>query len=242
MQRISSYGPPKYTPPTKSAPSSSVAEKEGNSKSNKHCDRQPLDPSARLQIAEKILHDESAIRSKLNLQSSSRASSQPTPITKEQIETIKQLIPYGVKAQRIIPGTNGKVAILGRSMGDMTRADKTEPGVVDFQHALDSKGFKTERFGGDMVKQEWRDEMAALGKIHGKPGRPGSNFWILPDDIIKNSVVFKENMKWVQKLKDEGYTIVDIGNPNNKGSSVYYDNEVKLAFKHNEDNKTQSYI
>jgi hypothetical protein len=41
----------------------------------------------------------------------------------------------------------------------------------------------------------------------------------LPDDILKTTDLYKENVSWAKKSKKDGYTVVDIGNPNNLSTS-----------------------
>lgn len=50
--------------------------------------------------------------------------------------------------------------------------------------------------------------------------------------LDKSSILYKENEKWVNKLKSEGYEIQDIGNPNKViESSIFYDMEKGQIFK-----------
>lgn len=53
---------------------------------------------------------------------------------------------------------------------------------------------------------------------------------ILPDEIVKTTEMFRQNVLWARKVVDEGYTVVDIGNPGFKSPSVFYDGETAVIF------------
>jgi hypothetical protein len=42
--------------------------------------------------------------------------------------------------------------------------------------------------------------------------------------------MFREKKAWVEKLRDEGYTVVDIGNPTQQGLSPFYEMEKGILF------------
>ena len=42
--------------------------------------------------------------------------------------------------------------------------------------------------------------------------------------------MFRENQVWAEKLVSEGYTVVDIGNPTQRGLSVFYEMEKGILF------------
>lgn len=146
------------------------------------------------------------------------------PLTAAQIDEISNLSPHGIKAQTILLGENGKVAVIGRSMGDLKNASRGgEAGVVDYARELRAKGYQTELFAGPQIKQEWFDEIAALRKEYGVD--------ILPDEVIYETTFYKENIKWAEKLRRENYTVVDIGNPNRKAElGPFYGGELKTVF------------
>uniref|UniRef100_UPI00056EF2F0 hypothetical protein n=1 Tax=Zooshikella ganghwensis TaxID=202772 RepID=UPI00056EF2F0 len=150
------------------------------------------------------------------------------PLSTSQIKEISNLSFQGVKTQRILVGNNGKVAVIGRSMGQIEK--RGEYGVVDFARKLREKGYETELFAGKQIKQEWFDEIASLRKEHGVE--------ILPDEIIHQTTFYKENIKWAQKLRKEGYTVIDIGNPNNKTDlGPFYSGEINAIFGNAPSNK-----
>ena len=48
---------------------------------------------------------------------------------------------------------------------------------------------------------------------------------------LPNTLMFKANQQWVQKLLYEGYEIIDIGYPNNVNTpSLFYNMELNLIF------------
>jgi len=146
------------------------------------------------------------------------------PLTAAQIDEISKMDPHGIKAQRILVGDNGKVAVVGRSMGDLKNASRGgEAGVVDYARALRAEGYDTELFAGQQIKQEWFDEIAALRKEYGVD--------ILPDEVIHQTTFYKENIKWAEKLRNENYTVIDIGNPNGKSElGPFYSGELDAIF------------
>ena len=41
---------------------------------------------------------------------------------------------------------------------------------------------------------------------------------------------YVENEIWAQELVNEGYTVIDIGNPQSNGYSVFYEMEGRIIF------------
>ena len=52
----------------------------------------------------------------------------------------------------------------------------------------------------------------------------------VPDDAIPNSEMFQENEAWAQKLRDQNYTVVDVGDPSGQGPSAFYSMEQRILF------------
>jgi hypothetical protein len=117
------------------------------------------------------------------MQAGRNAPSKRIPLLASQIDEISGLSPHGIKAQQILVGDNGKVAIIGRSMGDLKNASRGEAGVVDYARVLRDKGYDTELFAGPQIKQEWFDKIAALRVKHGVD--------ILPDNIVRQTTIYK---------------------------------------------------
>jgi hypothetical protein len=111
-----------------------------------------------------------------------------------------------IKALKSIPGSNGKVAIIGRKI-DLVKVYKVE---------LVAVGKKVVIFDGDIISASARKEMAealASGK------------W-----LDESSKIFKANKEWAEKLLKKGYEIIDVGNPLKQGESIFYDMEMKIIF------------
>jgi len=119
----------------------------------------------------------------------------------------------GVKAQRVRPGTNNKVAVIGRSM------DKA---VDPYSKGLQAEGHDVETFSGDKIspaaQAEWKNLKAQYAPDP------------IPEDVVRNSQMFQENQAWAQKLADQGYTVVDVGNPGGQASSPFYEMEKQTLF------------
>ena len=120
----------------------------------------------------------------------------------------------GNKPVAVRKGTNGKVAVIGRSM-------KADGGVEDFGAELRRQGHDVELF--DKPSPEAQTDFANRLKVYReKVGDPNAR---LPVDEVRQSLMFKENQAWAEKLKAEDYTVVDTGNPSGAGPSPFYDME-----------------
>jgi hypothetical protein len=118
----------------------------------------------------------------------------------------------GVKAQRIRPGSDTKVAVIGRNMEQ----------VEKYAQGLESQGYKSEVFAGKQVSEAAGYEWTQLKQAYA-PNR-------IPDSQVRESLMFREKKAWVEKLRDEGYTVVDIGNPTQQGLSPFYEMEKGILF------------
>ena len=135
----------------------------------------------------------------------------------------------GLKAKRVLPGDNGTVAVIGRTMGNETRA-----GVRDYGAGLSGLGHKTELFDGANISKPALDEfqqLASQAKQDFAAGIRDSQY--LTMDEVKQTMLYKENIEWATKLKAQGYTVVDLGNPYNLDNSAFYDAETKILFPGN---------
>jgi hypothetical protein len=123
----------------------------------------------------------------------------------------------GLKAERIRQGTGDKVAVIGRTMGRENVA-----GVRDYAQALREKGVNVETFDGKMISGEAQREFAQLTA----GGRRLSNAELM------QTKMYQENKAWAEKLKSEGYTVIDIGNPypQTNGFSPFYAVEKQVLF------------
>ena len=84
-------------------------------------------------------------------------------------------------------------------------------------------GYDTELFAGKQIKQEWFEEIWELQTDMG--------IEMLPDEVIHTTEFYKQNIKWAQKLVDEGFTVIDIGNPTGKSDlGPFYGGELSTVF------------
>jgi hypothetical protein len=125
-----------------------------------------------------------------------------------------------LSARAIRQGNNGKVAVIGKHMGS-----ESAPGVRQYAAGLRENGYQVELFDGSppiptAAARDWQARIAAV-----RPRR-------LTPDEVRQSPLFAENQRWAQKLRDEGYTVVDIGIPRDASldPSAFYDIEQQILF------------
>jgi hypothetical protein len=53
---------------------------------------------------------------------------------------------------------------------------------------------------------------------------------LLPYDLVKGTQSYKENKEWVESLKKDGYSVLDLGNPTKADPSAFYDLEKEVLF------------
>jgi len=143
---------------------------------------------------------------------STAGSGGPVANTSPSVSALKNSEFNGVKADRVRPGTNGKVAVIGRSMANA---------VNPYTSGLQKQG-DVETFTGDKISPEAQAEWAILKKRYAPDP--------IPEDALKESLMFKANEAWAKKLADEGYTVVDVDNPTNEKPSPFYEMEKQVLF------------
>jgi hypothetical protein len=117
-----------------------------------------------------------------------------------------------------------KVAIIGRSMGNPKRG---LVGVKDARDALSAKGVTAEIF--EVSDPQWKKFELAVDDYRKKVGDTAA---MMPPDVVKTTDLYSDNAAWAKKLKDENYTVLDLGNPNNLAeSSAFYDMELIMLFE-----------
>ncbi|MDZ4756974.1 MAG: hypothetical protein SGJ10_02390 [Bacteroidota bacterium] len=131
----------------------------------------------------------------------------------------------GIAVKQIITGTNGKFAIIGRSMGN---AEVT--GVRNVYSELKSvQKLDVEIFDAASLTGIWKTKFDdALIEFSQQ-----TNNWTkkLTNQELLQLKMYKVNKGWAQKLVDEGYTILDMGDFNNLGFSAFYSMEKATIFK-----------
>jgi RHS repeat-associated protein len=130
----------------------------------------------------------------------------------------------GLKIQRVLQGDSGKIALMGRSMGNSKM-----PGVRDAYRELTKRGYDVEIFdapalSGDMLK---RFQSAA------KQFEQATQGWTkrLTNSEVMKLDMYKLNKEWARKLKNDGYQVLDFGDMNNLGFSPFYSMEKMTLFK-----------
>lgn len=123
----------------------------------------------------------------------------------------------GLRAERILPGTSDKIAVIGRTMG----SDEL-PGVRDYAAALQAQGVDVEIFDGNVISDAAQREFAQLTA----DGNTLSN-----QDLMQTQM-YQENKAWAMKIRQSGYTVIDLGNPypSIKGFSPFYSMEKNTVF------------
>lgn len=122
------------------------------------------------------------------------------------ITSVDDLAKLGVSAKRVLQGTNGKIAIIGRGNEFIADARKT----------LGDNGIMAETFDRLIPEKAFVDYRRLV--------RNGEQ-----PEVLRNSDLYQLNLAWAQSLKDEGYTIIDLGNPGAKGDlSIFYEMEKEI--------------
>jgi hypothetical protein len=124
---------------------------------------------------------------------------------------------HGLKAERILEGTNGKVAVIGRAMGN-----PEIKGVRDYAEALRARGHNVEIFDGQAISEGAQSQFERLTA----GGRRLTN-----QELVQTKI-FQENKAWAASLRQQGYTVVDLGytNPGKQGFSPFYTMEKRTIF------------
>ncbi len=147
-----------------------------------------------------------------------RESVAEPPATKEPaagktVAPVENTTYGGIKPARVRPGANDKVAVIGRSMDDA---------VQPYTKGLQEAGYNVETFGGDKISPGAQAEWNMLRKKYA----PNP----IPEDVVRNSQMFEENQAWASKLGEQGYTVVDVGNPGGRSPSPFYEMEKQILF------------
>ena len=124
---------------------------------------------------------------------------------------------------RLVPGTSTHARMFG---------------VMDYSNSLKSLGYEQRLFisGNRIDVPVLSDrailEMENLRKDIARDLGKNIDEVLIPYEQIKTTLAYAENKDWAQYLKDNGYTILDIGNPNMiNESSAFYDMEKLVLFK-----------
>ena len=133
--------------------------------------------------------------------------------------------------QKVLPGSNGKVAIVGRKMAghveDAAATLRAEGKQVEIFSKLDQKN---NLFNINGTNKSWQDIVDDFGNKSGQY-LTNDKGWILDSELPK-TMMYKANKIWADKLKAQGYTVIDIGYPSGASlpQSVFYNMEISTLF------------
>lgn len=95
------------------------------------------------------------------------------------------------------------------------------PALRQYAAGLTQKGYNVELFDGGSVPrqalQDFNDLSAQLGRK------------LTPSEVLKTDL-YKADRAWTQNLVDQGYTVIDVGDPLNLGFSSFYSGEKQILF------------
>ncbi len=158
-----------------------------------------------------------------------------------------------IKAENIRLGgvTKNKIAIIGKSMGGGMRKNPDTGvedfafGVTDYALKLRSIGFETRLFiqteqdGLPYLEKKAIDQMDEFVEekaLELGVDKKSKEAWLSYDEILtknggKPVLAYQLNIEWAKELVDRGYTVIDIGNPNNIAErSAFYNGERMTIF------------
>lgn len=152
-----------------------------------------------------------------------------------------------IKPENIKIGTANKykIALIGQSMGGGT--ERLVPGtsrlermfgVKDYSYSLMSLGYDTKLFlGGERIdvpvlSDVARSQMKQLVDKRAAELGKDPKYVLLEYDKVKTTLGYAENKIWAEYVRDNGYTVIDVGNPNNiTDRSAFYDMEREIIFE-----------
>ena len=132
----------------------------------------------------------------------------------ELIRAAKSL-PKGVRVKRVLPGRSDKVAIIGRGMEDVP---KVEGNLLEATRHLEDSGVTVEKFLREDLHKATANRLAT---------EHGANFHQIR---FKGTKIYKENVKWAKKIRDENYLVLDFGARGARERSIFYDTELSIIF------------
>jgi len=152
------------------------------------------------------------------------------------VEIVRKIIYPSVKINgatvvRILEGTNGKIAIMGRKMAYIEEVANgliklgKEVEIFDIDKAFGGKGYSN----WDLIKKDWDNALDRFGQLDSNGNK------VLPYQKVIQTLWYKENERWARWVKENGYEIYDLGdNPgllkNSPDRSAFYDLEKKIIF------------
>lgn len=94
---------------------------------------------------------------------------------------------------------------------------------------LKNKGYDVEIFDNSSLKDDWLEKMNVAMREFDRE----TNNWTqrLSNERLMQLDIYKLNKEWANMIKNKGYTIIDMGDFNNVGFSVFYAMEKSVIFK-----------
>lgn len=94
---------------------------------------------------------------------------------------------------------------------------------------LKNKGYDVEIFDNSSLKDDWLEKMNVAMREFDRE----TNNWTqrLSNEALMELDIYKLNKEWANMIKNKGYTIIDMGDFNNIGFSVFYAMEKSVIFK-----------
>lgn len=145
-----------------------------------------------------------------------------------KLHNLLENLPNGVKVKRIREGFGEtKIAIIGRKMNGV---------VDDTAKYLKEMGLDhVETFSDDIAWMELLEYQKDYNQLNRLPEKT-----LLPLNEVLKTNLYRKNKDWAKKLKSEGYTVLDLGDPKNatygaidkvsEGMSAFYSIEKKILF------------
>ncbi len=149
---------------------------------------------------------------KFNIQTSFDVISTFAPIGKSISTTLKgtEIVYNGIRAERVLVGSSEKIAVIGRDFDSR---------VLKFAEEFGKQtAHKVETFRASAGAQySW---LKLLEEYKGN----------VPDNIVKKSLIFRENQAWAERIKSEGYKVFDTGLGTKDSKGTFYRMETETIF------------
>jgi hypothetical protein len=106
--------------------------------------------------------------------------------------------------------------------------------VNAYANELKARGLDVNIFDGSNISPAARDQFAKLQQIY--PWEKGG----IPNDVVRGTLMYQEDMEWTRSLQPRGFTVVDIGavpvssanpaRPWSAWSSAFYNDEIRMLW------------
>lgn len=134
-------------------------------------------------------------------------------------------LPEGLEPKLILEGTDPtKIAIIGRKMGGQgdVIGVRDVAKLIAEETSIQPAIFEPSKAAWD----RFNDAVKDFRKLTGN-----DEAW-LPDHLVRETEMYHENLKWIKDRVAEGYSFVDLGNPNGeKLISVFYEMETGILMR-----------